>query len=448
MAKKSSVKAKPGKKKKSEDKVSSAAKGAPRAPKSVQDSLLALSRTINSHSQKQWAFEAAGQWYSDFNDWISTTCVPLDVLLWGGIPRGHFTDIHGDPSQGKSTLLEGCIIGNQRRGGASVVLMSEHCFDKDRMKRAGVDFNNLLPVEIESLAQGTQYIFDALQQRLEFPPEWNHAHPLLIAWDTPSNAQEEDIRLDPSNIFSQGMASKARSVRSLFRSIQPLAGRLGVTVVFLFQMHAKIGQAYVGKDTDCGGGPKYAASLRLHARQIEKIFTPTMADELIGIKSEIKIVKSKCGPPAFRSVLVPMRGMTGLDNDLAMFDFCQDLFVVDTCATCGGKVPTIDKKTGKLAWESEAFRTCDPCNRSGEIIHLFGGDAPMRKICSQGVSSNGNATAWRYICGWPQEPEICFNESQLKVTFDNRPGLRQWLADQCTRKCSKPTPMMRPIVGP
>lgn len=404
-------------------------------PKSVQSSLTSLARTINKRSEGEYGYTAAGEFYSDITGWISTGCTPLDVTLWGGWPRGRVINIEGDPSQGKSTLMEAAMAQNHKVGGANVLLMSESCIDSQRMQREGVDLSSLLPLEIDTFEQGVFYIYDVLMARKKLDPAWCAKHPLLLAWDTPSNAQEQHIFENPEAAFDKGMASKARNVRSALRTIVPLAGRLNVTIMLLLQQHQKIGP-YGGKDVDCGGGPKFNASLRIHARQVEKLYVPGMNDREIGIISLFDIRKSKAGCPPFRTLEAVIRSWDGIDNDASMFRYLRDSWAVDPCPVCGGKKAT--ERNGQRVWESEAWKTCEQCNGTGSVYHLIDGNPA--NVCVEGKDSSGKNTQWRYIFGWPNEEKITTTDSTLRQTLDERPGLRTWMAEQCWLRCTRGEP--------
>jgi len=408
-----------------------------RIPKSVASSLTSLASQINKQSQIEYGYKAAGAYYSDITDWISTGCTPLDVLLWGGWPRGRVISIEGDPSQGKSTLLESALAQNHLIGGANILLMSESCLDSQRMQREGVSLDTMLPLEIDTLEQGWFYIRDALVQRNEFDLKWCNEHPLVIGWDTPSNSQEQHIFENPDNMFGMGMTSKARSIRSALRTIVPMAGRLNVTIFLLLQQHQKIGP-YAGKDVDCGGGPKFMASLRVRARQVERIVSPTLVDREIGIVSSFKILKSQAGCPPFRETEGVIRAWDGMDNDASMFRFLRSVPCVDPCPSCGGRVA--ETVSGVRRWKSTNFRTCSQCNATGEVYHLIDGE--QKKVYETGLTTSSNATQWRYIFGWPPEEKITTTDANLRQTLDERPGLRTWLAYQCWRCCSKQEPAM------
>lgn len=431
--KKKSTRKKAAKKKAAKKTTATKAPATKRKPKSVASSLTSLGNQINKRSVADHGYEAAGEYYSDITDWASTGCTPLDVMMWGGLPRGRIISIEGDPSQGKSTLMESVFAQNHRIDGGNILLMSESCLDAQRMQREGVDLTTLLPLEIDTFEQGVFYMHDALKQRETFDSAWCAKHPLVIGWDTPSNAQEQHIFDNPEDTFGQGMASKARSVRSALRTIVPLAGRLNVTILLLFQQHQKIGP-YAGKDIDCGGGPKFNASLRIQARQIERLVSPTMTDREIGIISRFEIIKSKAACPPFRHCETVIRAWDGMDNDASMFRFLRDVPCVDPCPTCGGRMANSDR----TAWVSDTWKTCETCNGSGEVYHLI--DKQATNVCVEGKTSGGNATQWRYIFGWPGEEKITTTDADLGAALDARPGLRTWLAEQCWRRCSKPTP--------
>lgn len=414
-------------------------KGDPLQPKTVRQSLSQLATKINERSGVNYGFASAGEFYSDITSWITTTCTPFDVMLWGGFPRGRIIDIHGDPSQGKSTLMEAVFIGNQRVGGENICLVSEGCLDTKRMGRCGLDLDSYLPVEMDTVEDGYHYILEVLKHRQALDPAYVLDHPTVLGWDTMSNAQERYLIENPDDAFGQGMASKARNIRQMLRTIVPLATRLNVTIILLFQTHARIGKGYSGKDTDCGGGPKFNASLRLHAKWSgEKLFKPGMAAQEIGIYSQFLMVKSRVGPPPFSNITIPIRAWDGIDNDLAMFNALREVWVTDSCPVCGGKIANTPDLSGKRFWLSESFKTCDQCNKTGSVFHLIGGNPST--ICIDGVSSAGNATQYRYIYGWPNEGKITFKEGELRGVLDARPGLRTWMAEQCWKQCAKPEP--------
>jgi len=410
-------------------------------PKSVQAALNSLAGSINKKSVVDHGYEAAGEYYSDITEWVSTGCTPFDVQLWGGFPRGRVNSIEGDPSQGKSTLMESTFAENSKVGGINVLLMSESCLDYQRMQRQGILMDSLLPLTIDTFEQGVFYIHDTLKQRETFDLAWCKEHPLIIAWDTPSNAQEQHIFDDPEATFAAGMASKARSMRGSLRTIVPLAGRLNVTLILLFQQHQKIGP-YGGKEVDCGGGPKFNASLRVTATSYksDNIFSPTISDQDIGIVSKFYINKSKAGCPPFREADSIIRSWDGIDNDASMFRFLRESWVVDPCPTCGGKIP--DYETMK--WEKDAWRSCEACNKSGDVFRLLDlgdGKGPQpQHVCAEGQTVTGSATQWRYIYGFPGEEKITTTEAELHDALDARPGLRTWMAQQCWKRCSKPEP--------
>jgi len=413
------------------------------SPESVASALSSLQESINARSSAaELGYKAAGQFHSDITNWLSTGCTPSDVGMWGGWPRGRIMTIEGESSQGKTTMLESAMAQNEKVGGINILVTSEHSIDRQRMMREGLTDKSLMVVEVDTLEQGFSYIYDTLMNRISWGEDFSRQHPLVIGWDTPSNAQEQNIFDDPDAMFSEGMASKARKVRSILRSIGPLSSRLGATLFLLLQKHKKIGN-YGGTEVDCGGGPKYNATFRMQMRVVDRIFTPGIDDRNIGVVSMMELYKSKGSAPPFRSSEIVIRSWDGVDNDASMYRFLRDVYVVDPCPVCGGKIPIVDE-SGKLVWKSLSFRMCTQCNGSGEVFRLIdrgdGKGASPTKICADGLSSAGNATQWRYIFGWPGEDKITTTEKDLRSTFDARPGLRTWLAEQCWRMCSKPEP--------
>lgn len=330
--------------------------------------------------------------YCLINDWITTTCVPLDCLLWGGIPRKRITEIFGHNSEGKSSLLERLFLGNQLAGGYNALILSEGSIDPERMQRQGVDLNSMLLSEIGSFEEGV-YLIGEIFNKIE-RDEFLKGIPVLIGWDTISNSEEESKR-KTGNPYAEGMASKARNIRAALRHITPQLGRLNVTMVFISQTHATLGDMFgPGFSTDGGGGIKFNASLRLWIKRTA-IIKPESKDEVlpydkIGIWSSCRIEKSKCGPPPFRSVEFPIRSFSGIDNDLAMYEYVKDF-------------PAYDRFNKPIFFKNE--------------------QAPLIKDHHR-----------RKLFGMPGNEDLTFSKEDVPSgEFFKIPGVRQYLADQCRR---------------
>jgi hypothetical protein len=74
---------------------------------------------------------------------ISTGIAELDAMT-GGIPRGCLTEICGEPSSGKTSVLLATIAAATRREEACVLIDASDSFDPSSGEAAGLNFNKLL----------------------------------------------------------------------------------------------------------------------------------------------------------------------------------------------------------------------------------------------------------------------------------------------------------------
>ena len=74
----------------------------------------------------------------------------IDVLLSGGLPRGHLSEIAGAPSAGRTTLLLQLLGAITRRGEIAALIDTCDRFDVASASAAGIDLDRLLWVRGEA----------------------------------------------------------------------------------------------------------------------------------------------------------------------------------------------------------------------------------------------------------------------------------------------------------
>jgi len=249
---------------------------------------------------------------------ISTGCTPLDCILGGGIPRGRITEILGPPHEGKSTLLEHIIKSNQDANGICMLLLSEACMDKARMKRIGVDLEKLFLCEVGSLEDGFDIIFHCLKKIEEKFDEYKDA-PVLVGWDTISAAPNRH-ELEGDN-YGGGLGYTPRIIRAGLRKIEMQVARTRTALVFVGQTIADIGSYYPMEDSPGGGGIKFNSSVRMYVKKKEILYLPDKTS--YGLLSKVFTRKNKTAPPR-REALVPIFDYDGINNDLAMYYYLKE----------------------------------------------------------------------------------------------------------------------------
>ena len=88
---------------------------------------------------------------------VSTGSISLDMALGvGGLPRGRIIEVYGPESSGKTTLTLHAIAEVQKKGGEAAFIDAEHALDPVYAKNLGVDIDNLLVSQPDSVEQALE----------------------------------------------------------------------------------------------------------------------------------------------------------------------------------------------------------------------------------------------------------------------------------------------------
>lgn len=185
--------------------------------------------------------------------------------LLGGYPLGHTVEIFGDPATGKSYLIARAVAMAQRAGGAVLLDDTEGGYNKEHAERIGVDLDALAHYR-------SRTVKEHLKVAQAFVEAYRAVHtaadvPGVLAVDSLaalSTEHELEVQLDKRDM------TKAQELHAFFRIMG--SELLELPIVHLSANHAiaTIGM-FQSRTTPGGGGPKYAASVRLDLRAISKI---------------------------------------------------------------------------------------------------------------------------------------------------------------------------------
>jgi hypothetical protein len=95
---------------------------------------------------------------------LSTGIAPVDALLQGGIPRGNMTEIAGDASSGRTTLLYSLFANATRKGEYCALIDSHDSFDPASAAQAGMDLSHLLWIRCGGNAEHALQAADRIVQ--------------------------------------------------------------------------------------------------------------------------------------------------------------------------------------------------------------------------------------------------------------------------------------------
>ncbi|XP_071698058.1 DNA repair protein recA homolog 1, chloroplastic-like isoform X2 [Rutidosis leptorrhynchoides] len=212
-------------------------------------------------------------------------CLPLDLALGGGLPKGRIVEIYGPESSGKTTLALHAIAEVQKLGGNAMLVDAEHAFDPSYSKALGVDVENLIVCQPDNGEMALE-IADRMCR--------SGAVDLICIDSVSALTPRAEIE---GEIGMQQMGLQARLMSQALRKMSGNASKAGCTLIFLNQIRYKIGVFYGNPEVTSGGiALKFFASVRLEIRPIGKIKS-VKGDEDIGLKVRVRVQKSKVSRP-------------------------------------------------------------------------------------------------------------------------------------------------------
>jgi len=222
---------------------------------------------------------------------FSSGSISLDLALGGGFPVGRIIEIYGPESSGKTTLSLHAIAEVQRNGGKAAFIDAEHALDLSYAKKIGVDVDALLVSQP-----------DDGEQALEITETLVRSGGIDIVVIDSVAALTPRAEIEGS-MGDSHMGLQARLMSQALRKLTAIVSKTNCSVIFINQLRMKIGVMFGNPETTAGGNAlKFYCSLRLDVRRIDKILEKAVgetgdAQEIVGNKTRVKVVKNKVAPP-------------------------------------------------------------------------------------------------------------------------------------------------------
>ena len=215
---------------------------------------------------------------------IPTGSLGLDAALGiGGFPRGRVIEIYGPESSGKTTLALSAIAQAQKTGGNAAFIDAEHALDVSYAEKLGVKVKELLISQPDTGEQALEVVETLVR---------SGALDVIVIDSVAALVPRAEIEGD------MGASLPGLQARLMSQAMRKLTGAISkgqATIIFINQIRMKIGVMFGNPETTTGGNAlKFYSSVRLDIRRIERLKN---AQEAVGNRVRVKVVKNKVAPP-------------------------------------------------------------------------------------------------------------------------------------------------------
>ncbi|NLD46305.1 MAG: recombinase RecA [Clostridiaceae bacterium] len=215
---------------------------------------------------------------------VPTGSLGLDIALGvGGVPRGRIVEIFGPEASGKTTVALHIVAEAQKAGGEAAFIDAEHALDPVYAKKLGVDIDNLIVSQPDTGEQALE-IAEALVR--------SGAIDVIVIDSVAALVPKAEI---DGEMGDAHVGLQARLMSQALRKLSGVINKSKTCTIFINQLREKVGIMFGNPETTPGGRAlKFYSSIRLDVRRIESI---KQANEIIGNRTKVKVVKNKVAPP-------------------------------------------------------------------------------------------------------------------------------------------------------
>lgn len=248
-------------------------------------------------------------------DVISSGSLTLDIALGiGGYPKGRIVEIYGPESSGKTTFALHAIAEAQKLGGRVAFIDAEHSLDPQYAAKLGVNIDDLLLSQPDNGEQALE-ICEALVR--------SGAISIVVIDSVAALVPQAEIE---GEMGDSHVGLQARLMSQALRKLSGIINKTNTVAIFINQLREKVGVMFGSPEVTPGGRAlKFYSSVRLDIRRSEQI---KLGTDIIGNKTNVKVVKNKMAPP-FKACVVDIMYGEGISKEGELVDLASEAGVIE-----------------------------------------------------------------------------------------------------------------------